>query len=250
MYSVLLAAALFAGGETTTWHGCRGCHGCWGGQYPGYRAGCWGCHGCSGGGCFGGGCFGGGCFGGSGWAYYASGCHGGWGGCYGSYSGCHGCFGGSSVVVAVPAFSVGHGCHGSVVAAAPARLETDRSLTPRNEQEREAVRRTLDRMRDGGAPPPPRDFVPPPPRKKGDQARLTVHVPEDARLYVDNVPVPLTSAVRSFDTPELQPGQSYYYTLRAEVEREGRTVTDSQRVYVSAGDQVSVNLAPSLTAQR
>ncbi len=56
-----------------------------------------------------------------------------------------------------------------------------------------------------------------------DAARVTVKLPADARLYVDGVPCPLTSATRSFDTPELDAGRSYYYTLKAEVVRDGET---------------------------
>ena len=51
-------------------------------------------------------------------------------------------------------------------------------------------------------------------------ARLTVKVPEDARLYVDGVRCPLTTDTRTFDTPELEAGRKYSYTLKAEVVRD------------------------------
>ena len=81
-----------------------------------------------------------------------------------------------------------------------------------------------------------------------DAARLTVKLPADARLYVDGVLCPLTSTIRSFDTPELDAGQSYYYTLKAEVVREGETRTAKKRVVVEAGKQITVEFK-DLTVQ-
>jgi len=74
-----------------------------------------------------------------------------------------------------------------------------------------------------------------------DTARITVKLPADALLYVDGVLCPLKSATRSFDTPELDAGQRYYYTLKAEVVRDGVTrAATPQRVLVEAGKQVTV----------
>jgi uncharacterized protein (TIGR03000 family) len=73
-----------------------------------------------------------------------------------------------------------------------------------------------------------------------DSARVTVKLPSDARLYVDDVLCPLPSASRTFDTPALNAGQSYYYTLKAEVERGGEKRTARKRVLVEAGKQVTV----------
>jgi uncharacterized protein (TIGR03000 family) len=73
-----------------------------------------------------------------------------------------------------------------------------------------------------------------------DAARVVVKLPADARLYVDDVLCPLTSPTRSFDTPELVAGRSYYYNLKAEVVREGVKRTATRRVVVEAGKQVTV----------
>src|SRR5205807_1899689 len=54
-----------------------------------------------------------------------------------------------------------------------------------------------------------------------DIARVSVRVPEDAKLYVDGVACPLTSSKREFDTPKLEVGRKYAYTLKAEVNRDG-----------------------------
>ena len=67
-----------------------------------------------------------------------------------------------------------------------------------------------------------------------------VKLPEDARLFVDDKACPLTSATRTFDTPSLKPGQVYYYTVRAEVTRAGRPITESKRVTLRAGEETVV----------
>ena len=91
------------------------------------------------------------------------------------------------------------------------------------------------------------DKAPTPPQESSRQdatnkvAHLTVKLPSDARLWIDHVECPLTSAVRSFDTPPLEPGQKYVYTLRVQLQREGRTQSESRRVEVAAGRQIEVN---------
>jgi uncharacterized protein (TIGR03000 family) len=84
-------------------------------------------------------------------------------------------------------------------------------------------------------------------------AHVTVRLPADARLYIDNTVCPLTSATRSFDTPTLQPGQEYVYTFRAEITRDGQMRRESQRVVVAPGRRVTVqfsNFTPLQTVQR
>jgi uncharacterized protein (TIGR03000 family) len=85
-----------------------------------------------------------------------------------------------------------------------------------------------------------------------DAATVTVNLPADARLYVDGVLCPLNSATRSFQTPDLDAGRRYYYTLKAEVERDGETRTASKRVVVEAGREVRVEFTelPVQTASR
>jgi uncharacterized protein (TIGR03000 family) len=88
----------------------------------------------------------------------------------------------------------------------------------------------------------------------GNQARVIVHLPKEARLFVNDVPCPLTSDVRSFDSPPLKSTRSYSYILRAEVDRDGKVVTQTQRVRLVAGQDSTVHfgdLKSSIqTAQR
>ena len=71
-------------------------------------------------------------------------------------------------------------------------------------------------------------------------AHIVVKLPEDARLWVDDTACPLTSSTRTFDTPELKPGQVYYYNLRAEVTRGGRPVSETKRATLRAGQETVI----------
>src|SRR5262245_7116538 len=223
MYSVVLATMLTAGGTAPDWHGCGGCRcwcsGCFGNAFSGCRCcgGCWGCSGCRG--CFGcsGGCWGcSGCLGGG---YGGVGGYGGYGSaCFGC-SGCAGC----------ACYGCGAGCWGyagggAVVQPAPGPGAPAPSPRPQ----------PIDKKRTEAAP-----------------ARITVHVPADAKVTVDGVECPLTSGARTFDTPKLQPGQQFYYTVQAEVVRDGKTRTETKRVIFEAGRKIDVEFSlPVETASR
>jgi uncharacterized protein (TIGR03000 family) len=72
-------------------------------------------------------------------------------------------------------------------------------------------------------------------------ARVRVHLPAEARLYVDGVLCPLTSGMRAFDTPPLEDGRPYYYTLKAELVRDGERRAQSKHVEVRAGKVATVD---------
>jgi uncharacterized protein (TIGR03000 family) len=72
-------------------------------------------------------------------------------------------------------------------------------------------------------------------------ARITVRLPADARLYVDDVLCPLTGDTRSFPTPALKPGRPYSYTLAAEITENGRTIRVTRKVDVRPGEETAVN---------
>jgi uncharacterized protein (TIGR03000 family) len=79
-----------------------------------------------------------------------------------------------------------------------------------------------------------------PSEPKPAPATIKVSLPADAKLFVDDVVCPLTSELRSFNTPALQPGQRYGYTLRAEIVRDGKTISKVRQVEMQAGSQVNV----------
>ena len=277
MYSVVLATMLSVGGEAPTWHGCWGCHGCYSCRGCHGCHGCYGCYGCSG--CWG--CYRGySCWGCSScycsgfYSFGCSSCYGCWGcwGCSGCYSSgyycsgcycsgcyCSGCYCSGAVVVYSPiVVSSCYGCYGCSgcysappKATIPPPRKADASITPRNQAEAAAVREALRRVREKKEEirSPSGSLVSLSPKT----ARITVHLPTDATLYVDKVYCPLTSATRSFNTPALEPGREYFYTLRAEITRDGQTQVQSQRVVVSAGRRVNVefkNFGPVQTVQR
>jgi uncharacterized protein (TIGR03000 family) len=76
---------------------------------------------------------------------------------------------------------------------------------------------------------------------QADTARITVKLPADGRVIVDGIAFTTKDGTRTFETPKLEPGRSYYYTLRAEVDRDGKTQTEDKRVVVEAGKEVRVD---------
>ncbi len=174
--------------------------------------GCWGCHGCCGG-CYGccGGCYG--CWGCHGCYGCCGGCYGCWGcsGCYGCYGCCGGCYGCCGGCYGCWGCSGCYGCYGGVVAY-PAYYVAS-------------------------APAPAPDVK----VAAANQATVIVQLPADARLYVDGQKADLTSAKRSFITPALEAGREYYYTIKAETDRDGGTLSQSRRVIVRAGQVARVD---------
>jgi uncharacterized protein (TIGR03000 family) len=69
-----------------------------------------------------------------------------------------------------------------------------------------------------------------------NRGRLIVEVPADAKLYIDDQPMKTAAQVRSFQTPDLEAGQMYYYIVRAEMVRDGQPVSETRRVTVKAGE--------------
>jgi uncharacterized protein (TIGR03000 family) len=90
-------------------------------------------------------------------------------------------------------------------------------------------------------------------RTAASGARVTVRLPEDARLTINGVPCALTAGVRSFDVPELEPGRLYHYTLNARVQRDGRARSETRQIVFEAGAEVDVDFrtpAPVATARK
>jgi uncharacterized protein (TIGR03000 family) len=52
---------------------------------------------------------------------------------------------------------------------------------------------------------------------------------------------------RTFRTPQLEKGQAFYYMLRVEVVRDGKTQSETKRVIVRAGEEVRASF-PELEA--
>lgn len=78
-------------------------------------------------------------------------------------------------------------------------------------------------------------------------AYITLNVPADAKVTIDGAATTSTSSVRVFSTPELAPGAVYYYTIRAEVVRDGQTLSATEKVAVEAGAKAELSLNPAAT---
>jgi uncharacterized protein (TIGR03000 family) len=262
MYSVILAAMLTSGAQQTqAWHwhaaschgscyGCSGCSGCVG------CSGCYGCGGCSGhfGGLFHGawgrhsaGCSGSACYGCNGftgytvgYTYWASGCYGSscFGGCYGCTGGigCHGWTGGYAAPMAgQPSFAPSESRSAAPGSPAPstANPPAPGNAAPKGDKAPDLpALPKLPTSFEGVIPSVSNGVAAP------STARVVVHLPADAKLWVDHVACPLPGTVRSFDTPNLTPGAQYAYTLTVETP-DG--VRENRRITMSAGRVVDVD---------
>jgi uncharacterized protein (TIGR03000 family) len=83
-------------------------------------------------------------------------------------------------------------------------------------------------------------------------ATISVTLPEDAVLKIDDQPTTSTSGMRTLITPALAQGSEFHYTLTAEIVRDGQTLTTTKRVEVRAGEetQVSIEFPTAVVAQK
>jgi uncharacterized protein (TIGR03000 family) len=79
-------------------------------------------------------------------------------------------------------------------------------------------------------------------------ATIIVSLPAEAKLLIDDAPTTSTSDIRVFASPELEQGKDFYYTLKGELSRDGRTFTTSLPVKVRAGEETRVQLEFPVTS--
>jgi uncharacterized protein (TIGR03000 family) len=226
---------LVAGSSSPAWHHCHSCYSCYScySGYSGYSGyGCYGgcscysCHGCHSypgyrlfhhghsycSSCYCSSCYCSGCYC-SGSYYY--GCS----SCYSSCSSCYGCC--SSVIVTEP----------RVIPVQGGNSEVD---ALRKEVER--LRKELEKREK--IPNPKKDEEVATPTKV---SRVTVTLPANARLWIENIECPLTSSVRTFDTPPLRSNQQYFYNVKMEVMQNGQLVSQTQKAIITPGRPVQVD---------
>lgn len=75
----------------------------------------------------------------------------------------------------------------------------------------------------------------------GNAARLTVKLPANAKLWVENHEMQQTGPVRVMNSPPLQPGQTYHYTLKAQWDDNGKQETQERTVNIQAGADATVD---------
>jgi uncharacterized protein (TIGR03000 family) len=84
------------------------------------------------------------------------------------------------------------------------------------------------------------------------RASLVLDVPSDAKVYFQEQPTTSTGTRRSFRSPALESGKTYVYTIRVDLERDGRVVSNTQKARVRAGSRIELAFdeaeqAPELT---
>ncbi|HUY93596.1 MAG TPA: TIGR03000 domain-containing protein [Pirellulales bacterium] len=202
-----------------------GSYGCWGssGGYYGYASygGSWGS--------YGGWASSGGCWGGRHHhhrhayrAAYYGGSYGGWGSSGGSSGGSYGSYGSS----------------GGAVIEGPAVMPQTPPPPPATHAP------ALE------SPTPAPGELPPEAPAAGDNtgfyrgarsATLSVHVPADAKVFVNGLATQSTGAERRYVSSGLQTGYNYTYEIRAELVRDGRPVSETKVIKVQAGGNADVD---------
>lgn len=74
-------------------------------------------------------------------------------------------------------------------------------------------------------------------------AHMTVKVPADAKVFLQNQQMTMTGPERRFVSPELKAGARYVYSVKVELQRNGKTLTKTTQAEVAAGQQVEVVVA-------
>jgi uncharacterized protein (TIGR03000 family) len=80
-------------------------------------------------------------------------------------------------------------------------------------------------------------------------ATITVRVPAYADVWFDGQQTRQTGSVRQFVTPDLNPGVTYRYEVKASWLENGKLVSDTQYLSIQAGDRSSVIFVPGPTVQ-
>ena len=71
-------------------------------------------------------------------------------------------------------------------------------------------------------------------------AHVTVRVPADAVIWLDDTRMTSTGSTREYQSPPLTPGSRYTYDIRARWNENGQTVSQTQKVEVTAGGRIDV----------
>jgi len=219
MYSMVLMMAMSGGGDVVAWQSTTGAKGHVAMEQAQQMNRCHGCHGCHG-------CYGGCYCGGYGGGY----CHGCYGGGYGGY--CGGYYGGGYCC------SYGGYCGGGYVGCYYGGCYYGGGMMPGGMAPVPGG--------PGAAPPPKGGEGGDKPPKTGEEvaapATITVSLPAEAKLFVDDYATKSTSGTRTFVSPPLTPGKDYSYTLKAEIMKDGEKLTVTERVPVRAGQDSTVAL--------
>ena len=76
---------------------------------------------------------------------------------------------------------------------------------------------------------------PAPETRAPTRAKLIVEVPAGAKLYIDDHAMTTPSQHRVYQTPTLEPGQTYYYEVRVETTHDGKALSPDEARAVASG---------------
>jgi uncharacterized protein (TIGR03000 family) len=72
-------------------------------------------------------------------------------------------------------------------------------------------------------------------------AHITIKTLADAEIWFDGTKMTETGPVRQFYSPPLKRGLDYSYEIRSRWRQDGRTITQTREVFVSAGSHITVD---------
>jgi uncharacterized protein (TIGR03000 family) len=78
-----------------------------------------------------------------------------------------------------------------------------------------------------------------------NRAHVRVQVPANAVVWFNGTRTELTGSSREFNSPNLTPGKEYTYTVRASWDQNGRQVSQTQNIDVSAGSEIDLTFPRS-----
>jgi uncharacterized protein (TIGR03000 family) len=78
-------------------------------------------------------------------------------------------------------------------------------------------------------------------KPSGTPARLTVRVPADAEVFINDQPTTTTGVARTYLSQPLLPNLTYTYTVQARWQEDGHFVTQTRDVTLSAGAQITTS---------
>jgi uncharacterized protein (TIGR03000 family) len=70
---------------------------------------------------------------------------------------------------------------------------------------------------------------------------ILMSVPADAEIWFDGTKTTLTGSLRRFVSPPLASGRAFVYQVRVRSQAAGRTIDDTRRVTVRAGERLAVD---------
>lgn len=94
---------------------------------------------------------------------------------------------------------------------------------------------------DGKSAPEKEDSLKNESKKNQSRAKVIVRMPENSKLYIDDQLVKTSSNQKTFSTPGLIQGETYYYEIRIEVVKDGESIVETRKVNIQAGSVARVD---------